>query len=149
MALFTVGGPQWQGPLAAKDGRVLSLPWNQAPLENRDPWRGAQLEGRGLSPGQLGGSRGSELGASSQTQQGTLYHGILGLGKVNEIGLLPPALLLPLVEAVRQDHTALALEESSLWERKYKCQQQPSAAREGGPGLPGPPSPLTSPWGLP
>lgn len=70
--------------------------------------------GKWAFPQAAAGSRGPELGASAQTQQGTPYRGILALGEVNEIGLLPPTLLLPLVEAICQDHAALALEESTL-----------------------------------
>lgn len=39
-----------------KDARVPSLLRNRAPLGNRDPQRWAQLEGRGLFPGQPEGA---------------------------------------------------------------------------------------------
>lgn len=70
-------------------------------------------------PQAAGGSRGQSwvqvFRLRASVQQGTPYHGVLALGKVNEIRLLPPILLLlPLVEAICQDHAALALEESTL-----------------------------------
>lgn len=73
--------------------------------EIETPERGTAGE-KGAFPQAAGGSRGSEPGVSVQTP----YHGVLALGEVNEIRLLPPAVLLPLVEAIRQDHAALALE---------------------------------------
>lgn len=39
-----------------RDAGVLSPRWNRAPLGNKDPQGRAQLEGRGLFPGQLEGA---------------------------------------------------------------------------------------------
>lgn len=99
---------------ASHRGMTASSPaQNTAQLGNSLPKMGT-ARGRWAFPQAADGSRGPELGASVQTQQGTPYRGVLGLGEVNEIWLLPPSLLLPLVEAICQDHAALALEESTL-----------------------------------
>lgn len=130
-----------------RDARVPSPLWNRAPLGNRDPPEMGTAGGKGAFPRAAGGSRGSELGVNIQTWRGTPYHGILALGEVNEIRLLPPTVLLPLIEAIRQDHAALALEESTLGERKHKRAVNSSLrqpAREDGP-----PSPLAPSRGSP
>lgn len=67
-----------------------------------------------ISPGCSEGAGGAELSAQAQ------YLVVLALGEVNEVGLLAPAALLPLVEAIRQHHAALALEERALGERKHE-----------------------------
>ena len=97
-----------------------SPPQNKAQLEKRDPQRWAQLEGRGFSQGSWR-EQGLRAGRKrSDMARDSTYHGVLGLGEVNEIRLLPPTLLLPLIEAIRQDHAALALEQSTLEERKHE-----------------------------
>jgi len=87
--------------------------------ETETPREGHSWREGGFSQGgrrEQGHRAGCELSDAVRTP----YLGILGLGEVNEIWLLPPAALLPLVEAVCQDHTALALEQSTLGQRKHK-----------------------------
>lgn len=138
--------------------------WHHLQLGDRRPQRDARVQAcLGTEPrweretprdghGWREGSFSQEgAGAQSiQTWRGTPYHSVLGLGEVNEIRLLPPALLLPLVEAICQDHAALALEESTLGERKHKRGVKSSpeqAAREdrGRWDHPAPPLPPGAP----
>lgn len=73
-----------------------------------------------ISPGYSEGAGGQSSVPSTQAPREAQYQVILALGEVNEVGLLAPAALLPLVEAIRQHHAALALEERALGERKHE-----------------------------
>lgn len=126
-AVSVAAGSLWHslqpGDLSSRDRRPQrdakpTAGWS--PIgKQRCPERGT-AGGKGTFPQAAGRNEGSELGVSIQTQQGTPYRSIFALGEVNEIRLLPPAMLLPLVEAICQDHAALALEESALGERKHR-----------------------------
>lgn len=61
------------------------------------------------------------------------YRVFLVLGEVDEVGLLAPAALLPLIEAICQHHAALALEERALG-RRHKATCEPQDAVRAAPG---------------